>query len=35
MKHVVLTTKCHGCIVSDKSDEAQDVSLRVEMGNPG
>ena len=23
MKHVVLTTKCHGCIVSDKSDEAQ------------
>ena len=35
MKHAVFTTKCHGCIISDKSDEAQDASSQVEMGNPG
>ena len=30
-----LTTKCHGYIVGDKSNECQDASLRVEMGNVG
>ncbi len=24
----------HGYIISDKSNEAQDASLRIEMGNP-
>ena len=30
-----LTTRCHGYIIGDKSDEGQDASLRVEMGNVG
>ena len=30
-----LTTRCHGYIIGDKSDEGQDASLLVEMGNPG
>ncbi len=34
MKHLVLTTKCYGCIVSNKSNETQDALSRVEMGNP-
>ena len=31
---VRLTTRYHGYIVSDKSDEGQHTSLLVEMGNP-
>jgi len=28
-----LTTRCHGYTISDKSDEGQDASSPVEMGN--
>ena len=28
-----LTTRYHGYIISDKSNEGQDASLRIEMGN--
>ena len=30
-----LTTRCHGYIIGDNSDEGKDASLRVEMGNVG
>jgi len=30
----MLTTRCHGHIIGDKSDEGQHTSLLVEMGNP-
>jgi len=29
-----LTTRNHGHMLNDKSDEGQRTSLRVEMGNP-
>jgi len=29
----ILTTRCHGYIISDKSDGGQDASSPVEMGN--
>ena len=29
-----LTNECHGNMISDKSDEGQHTSLRVQMGNP-
>jgi len=28
-----LTTKCHGYIIGDKSNDRRDVALRVDMGN--
>ena len=30
----LLTTRCHRYIIADKSNEGQDASLRIEMGNP-
>jgi len=30
-----LTNRCHRYSIADKSNEGQDASLRVEMGNPG
>ncbi len=29
-----MTTRCHGYIIRDKSNEGQDASLRIEMENP-
>ena len=29
-----LTTRYHGYTITDKSDEGQDASLRIEMGDP-
>jgi len=29
-----LTTRYHGYTITGKSDEGQDASLRIEMGNP-
>ena len=31
----LLTTRCHRYIIGDKSNEGQDASLRIEMGNVG
>ena len=33
-EEVDLTTRYHVRIITDKSNESQDASLRVEMGNP-
>jgi hypothetical protein len=32
---MALTAKYHGYTISDKSDEGEDASLRVDMGNVG
>jgi len=29
----ILTPKCYGYSIADKSDDGQDASLRIEMGN--